>query len=86
MPAAPSLAGNTSEIVFATRPCCRSDLILAHSAFVITGVSSRRSRHCCGVESSRFPSRPIVVIIEVMISSRIASSGGLVTCAKSCLK
>ena len=61
-------------------------LSLAHSAFVITGVSKRRSRHCSGEVSRRFPSQPIVVIIEVMISSRIASSGGLVTCANSCLK
>ena len=39
-----------------------------------------------GVASSRLLSEPSVVSVEVMISSRIASIGGLVTWAKSCLK
>ena len=29
---------------------------------------------------------PSALVIEVTISSRMASSGGFVTCAKSCLK
>ena len=36
--------------------------------------------------SSRFPSPPAPVKTDVTSSSRIASSGGLVTWAKSCLK
>ena len=54
-------------------------LIRAHSALVIVGVSSRSRRHWPGVRSKRLPSLPIVVTNEVIISSRIASSGGLVT-------
>jgi hypothetical protein len=43
-------------------------------------------RQDSGSESSRLRSGPIVDSIEVISSSRIASSGGLVTCANSCLK
>ena len=43
-------------------------------------------RHDSGRGSSRLPSGPIVDSIEVTSSSRIASSGGLVTCANTCLK
>ena len=34
----------------------------------------------------RLRSSPILMTVEVMISSRIQSIGGFVTCAKSCLK
>ena len=43
-------------------------------------------RHDSGRGSSRLPSGPIVDSIDVTSSSRIASSGGLVTCANTCLK
>ena len=39
-----------------------------------------------GAGSSRLPSGPIVVSAAITISSRIASIGGFVTWAKSCLK
>ena len=40
----------------------------------------------CGAGSSRLNSPPMVVAIDMMISSRMQSTGGLVTWAKSCLK
>ena len=43
-------------------------------------------RQCAGVAASAFCSGPIDVASEVTSSSRIASSGGLVTCAKSWVK
>ncbi len=43
-------------------------------------------RQASGAASSRLPSGPMVDAIDVTSSSRIASSGGLVTCAKSCAK
>ena len=39
-----------------------------------------------GVGSSRLYSAPMVVSIDMMISSRMPSTGGFVTCANSCLK
>ena len=39
-----------------------------------------------GRGSSRLPSEPSHTSDEVMISSRMQSMGGLVTCANSCLK
>jgi hypothetical protein len=41
---------------------------------------------CSGVSSSRFCSAPTPVPSDITIDSRIGSIGGLVTCAKSCLK
>ncbi len=43
-------------------------------------------RHEAGAAISRLPSGPTVDSIEVTSSSRIWSSGGFVTWAKSCLK
>ena len=43
-------------------------------------------RQDAAVGCSRFCSGPITRAIDVTISSRIASSGGLVTCAKSSTK
>ena len=43
-------------------------------------------RQLSGSGFSRLRSGPIVDSIDVTSSSRIASSGGLVTCANSCLK
>jgi hypothetical protein len=43
-------------------------------------------RHASGPGFSRLDSGPMVEPIDVTSSSRIASSGGLVTCAKSWVK
>jgi hypothetical protein len=43
-------------------------------------------RQCAGVGSSRLPSGPIGLLSEVTSSSRMASSGGLVTWANSWVK
>ena len=50
------------------------------------GVLSLIWRADSGPGSSRFPSAPIVVSADMISFSRIASTGGLVTWAKSCLK
>ena len=47
--------------------------------------SSRRAA-CSGVDSSKLPSGPTGHSSDMTTSSRIGSMGGLVTCAKSCLK
>ena len=60
--------------------------ILARSAFDKIGVLTLISRQCSGVSSSKFPSRPRYVNRLVTSASKFASSGGFVTCAKSCLK
>ena len=60
--------------------------IFASSALVRTGRWSLSWRHCWGVSSNRLPSQPKNDSTEVTSSSRIASRGGLLTWAKSCLK
>jgi hypothetical protein len=59
---------------------------LASSSLSMTGKGSSICRHAAGLVSSRLSSGPIVVPREVTSSSRIASSGGLVTCANSWVK
>ena len=63
-----------------------SCLSRASSSLSRIGRSSAIWRHDSGLGSSRLPSPPAPVKTEVTSSSRIASSGGLVTWAKSCLK
>ena len=60
--------------------------ILARSSLEITGNGSTTWRQEAGAGSSRLASGPMVPSSEVTSSSRIASSGGLVTCANSWLK
>ena len=57
--------------------------ILARSSLEKTGNGRTTWRHDAGVGSSRLASGPIEPLSEVTSSSRIASSGGLVTWAKS---
>ena len=61
-------------------------LILASSSLSITGNGSTTCRQADGLASSRLPSGPMTVPSEVTSSSRIASSGGLVTCANDWAK
>ena len=44
------------------------------------------SAQLSGLGLNKSPREPTIVCVEVMISSRIGSIGGFVTCAKSCLK
>ena len=60
--------------------------ILARSSLEMTGNGSTTIRQDAGCGSSRLDSGPMVPASEVTSSSRIASSGGLVTCANSWLK
>ena len=55
--------------------------ILARSLSLITGNGSTTWRQDAGDGSNRFRSGPVVPPSEVISSSRMASSGGLVTCA-----
>ena len=66
-----------------SRLMCR---ILVRSSLEITGNGSTTCRQEAGVGSSRLASGPIEPYSEVTSSSRIASSGGLVTWANSWLK
>jgi hypothetical protein len=58
-------------------------LSLASWSLSITGSRMAICRHDSGVGFNRLPSGPMVDSIDVTSFSRIASSGGLVTCAKS---
>ena len=60
--------------------------IFAISSLVMIGHSSSTRRHADGCGFSRLPSEPSRVSAEMIRSSRMLSMGGLVTCAKSCLK
>ena len=60
--------------------------ILASSSLSMTGRGSTICRQDAGPGASRFCSGPMVPDSEVTISSRIASSGGLVTWANSSVK
>ena len=56
------------------------------SEFFRIGSGSLSCRQLSGLGATRFPSEPSVSVVEVINSSRMGSMGGLVTCAKSCLK
>ena len=60
--------------------------IFASSSLSRIGVLSLSRQQLSGPGASRLPSGPSGVSICVTSSSRMASSGGLVTCANSCLK
>ena len=84
----PPMAGGVGhagwiDVALSSSPTQRS---LATSSLLRTGYLTSIWRHGSGVGSSRLPSGPMVEAIDVISSSRIASSGGLVTCANSCLK
>ena len=61
-------------------------MILASSSLSITGKSRINLRACSGAASRRLGSGPMAPAMDVTSSSRIASSGGLVTWANICLK
>ena len=61
-------------------------MILVRSLSLSTGYGTTIWRQEAGPGSSRFPSGPVAHDSEVTSSSLIASSGGLVTWANSCVK
>ena len=61
-------------------------MILARSSLSMTGNGSANWRQLSGPGASRFASGPTDELTAVTTSSRMASSGGLVTCANSCWK
>ena len=58
-------------------------MILLRSLSLITGYGSTICRQEAGPGSNRLPSGPVETSSEVTSSSRMASSGGFVTCANS---
>jgi len=66
--------------------CSLTYINLARSSRSMTGRGSMICRHEPGRASRRLPSGPTVAASEVTSSSRMASSGGLVTWAKSWVK
>ena len=60
--------------------------ILASWSLLITGNGSETCGWRTCLVSSRLPLGPIAQVSDVTSSSRMASSGGLVTCAKDCTK
>ena len=61
-------------------------MILASSSLSMIGNGSASWRQLAGLGRSTLSSGPIVDDTDVTTSSRMASSGGFVTCAKSCEK
>ena len=61
-------------------------LIFKRSVLVRIGFSTFKTVQFSGFSSRRFPSSPTYTVVDVTISSRIASRGGLVTWANCCLK
>ena len=84
--AAPPATGYKIGIVTDLNPASSMCFSFANCSFVSTGLSSAMRLQLFGCGSRRLPSEPIVVSVLVMISSRIQSIGGFVTCAKSCWK
>ncbi len=72
--------------VSALKPRSATWASFASSSFVMTGSLRTIWRQDSGSGTRRFRSGPTVDSIDVTSSSRIWSRGGLVTCAKSCLK
>ena len=87
---APPLMGHSMGMVIEWKPwewpLPSSWRSRSSSSLRSTGLASVIWRADSGVGSSRFPSGPIEVSTAMTISSRMASTGGFVTWANSCLK
>ena len=82
----PSPGLNSIDSVALRMPFLSISLIFASSALRRIGSDTLSCLHCPGVSSNRLPSDPTNASTEVTSSSRMASSGGLLTWANSCLK
>ena len=89
-PAAPSRTLNRMGSVMDLKPRDAvppsSARICSSSSLRSTGEGSDTWRAASGAGSRRLPSGPMDVSTAITMSSRMASMGGLVTWAKSCLK
>ena len=85
-PTGPSLRLNKVLMVLLSKPVILQRLILSSSEAVSVGVSSLSIRACNAVSPKRLTSLPKSDSVLITTSSRIASMGGLVTCANNCLK
>ena len=86
MPAGPSEAGQVMSIVRALKMWWSTWRSFSSSWLRMIGWSITSWCACSGVSVSRLPSAPTPVPRLITTFSRIGSIGGLVTCAKSCLK
>ena len=87
--AAPGAAAVASKSIFTVadwKPARFRFLIRARSAFDRIGCCSFTSCACAGLSLRMSGLCPRKVISDITSSSRIESIGGLVICAKSCLK
>ena len=76
----------TTDLNPARSPSWLMWMILARSSLLMIGNGSTTWRQLAGPGCSRLPSGPTVEPSAVTSSSRMASSGGFVTWAKSCWK
>mmetsp|Transcript_26802 Transcript_26802/g.86548 ORF Transcript_26802/g.86548 Transcript_26802/m.86548 type:complete len:252 (-) Transcript_26802:1712-2467(-) len=79
-------SGKVASSVVVFQPLCGEDWRAAISVRVSTGCGRMSRRACASVAASTFASGPTGHWRDMTTSSRIGSMGGLVTCAKSCLK
>ena len=68
------------------KPGSAMDRSFAKSSLSMMGDKILIIRQLSGTGFNRFCSGPRAVLIDVTSSSRMASRGGFVTCANSCLK
>ena len=74
------------DTVSTRKPGWSMALIFIMSVEVRMGLWIWRTRQLSAFSWSRLPSSPTYTVVSVTTSSRMASMGGLVTWAKSCLK
>ena len=77
---------NNDGIVIDLNPSRSMFLNFSSSSFVKIGLNALTLRQFNSDDVKRFCSQPKSVYVEVTICSRIASIGGFVACANSCLK
>ena len=85
-PLFPSLATYSALTDLDLKSSCSINLILSRSSLEMMGFWMFSFFACAGMTSKIFASLPTDMEVSVTISSRIPSSGGLVTCANNCLK
>ena len=85
-PSAPSVTGQVMSSVRELKTLESTWRSFSSSPLRRIGVFIASWRACSGPSSSRLRSEPTPVPTLITIASRIGSIGGLVTCAKSCLK
>src|SRR3954454_20790926 len=86
MPGTPSSTGHVMSSVAVSKTSWPTWRSVSSSTLRITGPCITSWWPCSGASTSRLPSAPMPVETDMTTASRIGSIGGVVTCAKSCLK